>query len=100
MGTVQHRQTFIAQYRVCWFVSSVETGRLAERGKPGNSILQQCSSGKISSDKRWSRAHRDKTQNYLYSVRFESFCIFFPCVYEAMLMGEKLFAYTLQGYVY
>lgn len=41
MGTLQYRQTFIAQYRVCWFVSSVETeetGRLAERGKPRNSF--------------------------------------------------------------
>lgn len=70
------------------------------RGKPGNSILMQCSSGKFSSDKRWSRAHWDKIQTYLYSVRFESFCIFFPCAYEPMLMGKKLFAYTLQGYVY
>lgn len=26
--------------------------------------------------------HRDKIQTYLYSVRFESFCISFLCVYE------------------
>lgn len=85
MGTVQHTQTFTAQYQVCWFVSSIETDRLAERGKPGNYILQQCSSGKISSDIRWTREHRDKIQTCLYSVRFESSCIFFLCVYEPML---------------
>lgn len=88
MGTVQHRQTFIAEYRVYWFVSSIETGRFAERGKPGNSILQQCSNGTFSSDKRWSR---DKIQTYLYSVTFELFCISFLCVCEPMLMCEELF---------
>lgn len=51
MGTVQHRQTFIAQYQICWIVSSIGTGRLAERRKPGNSIVQKCSSGKFSSEK-------------------------------------------------